>query len=150
AARNDSDIDFRLAEACRLRGDNDVAAHGQLAATTQSVAADSSNHRLRDFVHATSRCEPPADRFVERPGVSHFFNVRAGGENFLSAGQDNDPHIVISVEGFHRETEIFDQAIGKGIQLLWTVQGDYGDGVVFLDDDVFKLHTVSNNYTYTT
>ena len=142
AAGNDSQIDFRLAEAGVLSGDDDVAAHRQLAAAAQGKADHRGDHRLGDLVDLIAVGEPFLNHGVEGTLVGHFFDVGAGGEDFVTAGDDDDAHFGVLVELLHGQRQIFDQAVGQRIERLRTVQSNHGDGAVFGDDDVFVIHLV--------
>jgi hypothetical protein len=80
--------------------------------------------------------------FIEGTSIRHFFDIGAGSEDFLSAGNDHDSNLIVPVEFLQRQGQILDQIVGEGVELLRPIESDYGDGVVFFDDDVRKIHTV--------
>ncbi len=77
AAGNDAEIDFGLAEAGVLGGDDDIAAHRQLAAAAQGETAHRGDHRLRDLIDLVAIGKAFLDALIEGAAVGHFFDVGA-------------------------------------------------------------------------
>src|SRR6185503_567879 len=99
APRDQPEVDLRLAEAGLLRGDADVAGHGQLAAAAQAEAVDHRDHRLGEARHDVE--DPRAAHgvaLVEGGAAGELADVRPGDERLLAgAGDDDhaDPAVVL-------------------------------------------------------
>lgn len=82
-ARDDAQLDFRLAELRVVGGDDEVAHHRQLAAAAQGKAADGGDHGLADAADGL----PVARDVVALVGVgkavlSHGADIGAGRKGF--------------------------------------------------------------------
>src|SRR4249919_1143007 len=97
-AGNDAEIDFRLAKASVLGGDDDVAAHRQFTAAAQGKAVHRGDHRLANSIDLIAVGEPLLNSFVKRTALGHLFDVGAGGENFLPAGDDEDADLAVLIQ----------------------------------------------------
>ena len=94
-ARNDAELDLRLAELRGVGGDDDVALHGELAAAAERKARDRRNHRLAGMGEAVpGGGEVPHER-VHVGLARHLLDVGAGGERLLRPGDDEaaDPGV---------------------------------------------------------
>ena len=142
AAGDDAQVDFGLAEAGVFGGDDDVAAHRQLAAAAQGEADHSGDHRLGDLVDLVAIGEPLLNHGIKGAFVGHLLDVGAGGEDFVSAGDDDDAYFGILIEFLHGQRKVFDQTIGQRVECLRPVQGHDGDGAVTVDYDVVVAHRI--------
>nr|POF14306.1 hypothetical protein CFP56_03330 [Quercus suber] len=109
-AGDDAQLDLRLAEVGFRRAVEDVAHHGQLAATAQRVPVDGRDDGLLDRVGelAPGLDEVVAVRFGEGL-AAHLLDVGAGGEGFVRAGQDGGADGGVLVEGAEGLVELEDE-----------------------------------------
>nr|POE74298.1 hypothetical protein CFP56_70773 [Quercus suber] len=122
-ARDDAQLDLRLAEVGFRRAVEDVAHHGQLAASTQRVSVDRRDDGLLDGVGEVT---PGLDKVVPvglREGLgAHFFDVGAGREGFVRAGQDRGADGGVLVKSAESGIELEDERGEKGIERLGAVE----------------------------
>ncbi len=140
-ARHRADRHLRLAELRRVRGDDQVAHHRQLAATAQRVARhrgdDGLAHRaqrlvvLRDVVVAVHLRVAP---------VGHRADVGAGGERLLAAGDHDDRDAGVVVEGAQRRGQLRGERIVQRVEALRAVERDDRDAVAGVGQDVVVGH----------
>ena len=144
-AGDDPEAGLRLAELGGLGGDDQVTAHGQLAAAAQAVAGD----------RGDERCPEPADRVpaldaalvveVDRRGLCELADVGAGGEGPLAAAEHDRAHRLVAVELRERLHELVHQLVGERVQRLGPVEQDDRDRAVALDLD--QAHFFSRNFS---
>ena len=98
-AGNNAQINLRLTELGRIRGDDKIAHHGDFTAPAQRIAADCRNDRLAEALNrAVIFLKPVLLERVEKRVVHHFFNVRARRKRFLIPGQDDTANVVVALQ----------------------------------------------------
>ena len=130
--RDDPEQDLGLAEHRLLADDAIVARHGQLAATTQGVTADGSDHEARDGRHGVERTmEPGGDdpRFV---GAAELADVGTRGEQSL-APHDDDCAWQVGAERSQCVVEIAEQFLRQRVHLRIVQRDDRNTVVASLD-----------------
>ena len=66
--------------------------------------------------------------------------VGAGAEAAPGAGDDDDPHVVVGVDPVERVDHLVHHRARERVELLGPVEGDRGDALVDLVDDLRVLH----------
>ena len=142
-ARNQSEVDLRLAELRGVGGDTHRARHRQLAAATEREAIDRGDHRL-------TQTFDPIEQRLAMPRVlaagdwrlhRKFVDVGAGHERLLAGTSQNDrPHRGVVACG--RDLLIqFGQRRGvQRVQHFRPVDRDRQHAAVALDEQVFVGH----------
>ena len=139
-AGNDAELDFRLSEFGVIGGDDEIALQGKLAAAAEREARDRGDHRLarrRDAV--PSRGEIAEKRVGERL-VRHLFDVGAGGERLVRAGDDDAADIAVGLEAVDGASEFAHQRAVERIERGRPVEPNESDPAAGLDDDIFAAH----------
>jgi hypothetical protein len=121
-ARDDAQLDLRLAELRVVGGDDEVAHHGQLATAAEREPAHGRDHRFADLPDGF----PVARDVVALVDVGkavarHRADVGAGGEGLLAAGDDHAANGVVGVEGLERGAELVHQLVVERIELLGAI-----------------------------
>src|SRR6516225_6459162 len=80
---NNAELDFRLAKLGVVRGDDEIALHGKLAAAAKRKSRDRGNHRLAGLGDAMPRSDKIAEESVGEGLAGHFLDVGAGGERLV-------------------------------------------------------------------
>ena len=93
AARDDADVDLRLPELRRLRGDDHVARERQFAAAAVAVTADGGDDRLARPPHRAQDGRVEAVKHARCATWAHLLDVRAGAEGLVVAGDDDAAHV---------------------------------------------------------
>src|SRR5262249_36269215 len=96
--RNDSERGLGLAEARRLRRDDQVTREGELAAAAEAVAGDSRDERRPEIANRVPALD--ASRVVELDCLAtrELRDVGTGGERTLGAAEDDAADRVVAVE----------------------------------------------------
>ena len=131
-AGDDAEARLRLAELGLLRGDPDVAGHGQLAAAAESVAVDGGDGGLGHLLQDPEGLVPQLREGTARRGVRavHLGDVRPGHEGLLPpAGEDHHPDVLALPDLPEAGVELVEGLGIQGVQGLGPVDGDGGDGV---------------------
>ena len=125
SARNDANFDFGLTKLGVVCGDDEVAHHGQLAATAQCKSTDRGNDRFAD---ASNGFPIAGDEILvvnlSKAELGHGGNVGTGGKGFFVAGDDDATDLVVGVECFQGLPQLHHQFTMQRIQLLGAVQRD--------------------------
>ena len=85
-ARNDAELDFRLAEFGIVGGDDHVALHGELAAAAERETRDCGDHRLAHRGGAIPIGGEVAQIGIGEGLFRHLLDVGAGRERLVGAG----------------------------------------------------------------
>ncbi len=88
-ARQYTQLDLGLTELGRIRGDQDVAHHRQLAAAAQRVPGDRGDGRRAGGRELRPQLEEVGRVHVGERQLGHLLDVGAGGEGLLVAGEDD-------------------------------------------------------------
>ena len=134
-----------LAEPGRLRGDDEVARHRELAAAAQ---AETGNGSDEGSAHATDRV-PALDAAIlvqrHRSPRSQLGDVRAGRERALVPANDDAANRLVLVELLQSYDELLHQRTGERIQLLRTVEQHDRDrgGPLYEDERLRNAFTAS-------
>mmetsp|Transcript_180248 Transcript_180248/g.572048 ORF Transcript_180248/g.572048 Transcript_180248/m.572048 type:complete len:343 (+) Transcript_180248:207-1235(+) len=127
-ARDGTQLDFRLAELRILGRNDDVATHGELAATAQGEAVDGRDDGLA--------CVGDAGPMRQHVAVPHFritfagvhlLDVRPGGEGLADARDHDCPDGVVCVDFLQLFHQLLHERVRKRIQSLGTVQREHSD-----------------------
>src|SRR6266545_4502628 len=133
-ARQDSELDFGLAEARALRRDDQVTCHRELAAAAEAIAGDRGDERRP---HAAD-CIPAVDSplLVKRNGrtLGELADVRAGSERTLGAAEHDAADGVVTVESLQLGDELVHELARERVELLRPVEKDDRNRVVALDE----------------
>ena len=100
--RHDAQLDLRLGKTRRLRGDDEIALHRQLAAPTVGVAIDRRNQRRVQAVQAL-----PVSARIELHnlgwgGGGHDPNIGPGCKCAPFTGEDDHPYLRVRIQSFQR------------------------------------------------
>src|SRR5262249_27853377 len=123
-ARDEADLDLRLAELRRLRRDDHVARQREFATPAEGVTADRRDDRL---ARAPQYLPDRGSKAVEHPGrtaLPHLFDVRAGAERAVAAMNDDAEHLAVRLAGLQRVGEFARQLGAQRIQRLWAIELD--------------------------
>src|SRR5262245_15173257 len=75
--------------------------------------------------------------------LEHRTNVSSRAKATTGAGHDNHTGAIVFPEGRISVGEFVSHQICIGIQFLWTVEGDGGNVILHLDQDLFVVHKAS-------
>jgi hypothetical protein len=97
-AGDDPELDLGLSELGVIRGDDEIAHHGKLAAATECKTGNRGDDRL-----AHTRQPLVVGRIVGAENlditlVRHFLDIGAGGKGLVRPGDEDAPHTCIAVE----------------------------------------------------
>ena len=123
----DAQIDLGLAELGIVSGDDEVAHHGQLAATAQRKARDRRNDGLAAAGHGLPIAGDKV--FAIDLGIGfggHLLNVGPGGKGLVRAGNDDTADASVRFGHSQGRCQVVHQLIVKGVQGLWPVEADQG------------------------
>src|SRR5438876_2178582 len=113
--------------------------HRQFAAATESIAADSSYHRLMNAAN-TQPCIKTAHHHINRRLIGHLFNICPGGKGFIPCSREHDTaDSLVSVELIKRLSQLAHQSKIEGIQLFRSVQHGDANVLLTLDKNVLVL-----------
>src|SRR5262249_61276326 len=92
AAREQSQLDFGLAELGVLDGDPDGACHGRFATTAERKTIDGCNHRFAEVLDEIEDSLPEAARpfRFERPDMRELADVCSGDERLVPSPREDD------------------------------------------------------------
>src|SRR5580704_10544865 len=145
-ARDDAELDFRLTEFGVVGGDDDVALHGELAATAERKTGDRGDHRFARLCNPVPvRGEIAEIDFDERP-LRHLLDVGAGGERLVRPGNDHAADSAVGLEAVDGVSEFANQRGVERVECLWAIEPDQSDPAAGFDNDVFAAHGVSRYY----
>src|SRR5207248_4244768 len=139
-ARTDAEGHFRQTEPRVLAGEDHVAGHRQLEASTQRVAVHRRDGGGRDVLDQRGQHMAQLAEFARLPGPhrSHLGDVRAGDEGALAgAGEDDDAGVGALAD---RLGQLAQRLGVQRVQRLRPVDGDGRDGRLVLDQDVLVGH----------
>ena len=134
-AGDEAELDLRLAELRRLRGDDHVAEHRQLAAAAEAVAGDRRDDRRPDLPDRVPALQARRSDGVDRARRGQLADVGAGREGALAAAEDDAAHRLVGVQLLERGDDLAHQLVGERVQRLGAVHQDDADRAVPLDDD---------------
>src|SRR5215467_2176783 len=139
-ARDDAELDFRLAELGRVRGNDNVGLHGEFAAAAERKAGHRRDDRLARFRNRIPiRTEIPEIGFDKR-FVGHLLDVSTGGKGLLVAGDQHAPDLVVGIESLDRARKLIDQGLVECVQGLRAVEPDDSDPAFRFDDNILIAH----------
>src|SRR5690606_4505533 len=98
--------------------DDEIAHHGQLAATAERKAADGGDHRLAaagDIVPAGGKV---LDHGLGEAVGLHFLDIRTGGKGLLRTGDDDGADAGICLEGGENAPQLVKQLAVQRVQRL--------------------------------
>ena len=144
-AGDDPEAGLGLAELGRLGGDDQVAAHGELAATAEAEAGDGGDERRPEAADRVPALDATLVVEVDRAGLGQLADVGAGGEGALAAAEHDRAHRLVAVELSERRDELVHQLVGERVQRLGPVEQDDRDCAVALDLD--QAHFFSRNFS---
>jgi hypothetical protein len=131
-ARNNPQLDLGLAKHGLGPRVEDVAHHGQLAAAAQRVPVYGCDQGL---LEEGDEVGPLFYEVVAVGGaegeVGHLFDVGAGGEGFVRAGEDDGADGGGGLEGAEGGVEFEDEGGGEGIEGFGAVELDWRELAVF-------------------
>src|SRR5262249_23607327 len=129
-ARDDPEIDLRLADLRRAGCVAQVAGDRELAAPAEREAVDRGDRRLRHRLEQPRRLVPeraPRLRFVDTE-LAHVPDVRTSGERLLAgARQDDDPRIGIVGELVESVPQLSQRRKIERVERILSVDGDEDD-----------------------
>lgn len=121
---NGAQRNLGLTELGLIAGIDDVAHHGQLAATAQSVSINGSNDGLLGAGHLGPVVEEVALDAL-RVGVGqHLLDISSSSECLLASSQNDGSNALILAKSLQGGGQLLHQAIAKGVQSLGAVQRD--------------------------
>src|SRR5258706_6550060 len=140
-AGHDAEIDLGLAELRIVGGNDDVAHQRQLVAAAERVTRDSGDHRLAN----AAQMLPVARNVVRHVGVHvaevlHGGDVRAGGERFLVAGDEDRADALIGIVGIQRLRQLLHQLGVERVEVVRAVERGDADPALLLGQDEFIAH----------
>jgi hypothetical protein len=101
-----SRCDFRQTELGIVRCDDEVAHHGQLAASTQCIARDRGDQWFAASGNAIPLCQVVALENVRMGQGCHLANVGAGGEGPFGAGDDDAADAIIRLQTIQGDQQL--------------------------------------------
>ena len=122
-ARHDAELDFRLAELRRVGGEDEVAHHGQLAASAEGEAGDRGDDRLAHRGQPLPPGEAVIGIHLAVGPVLHLLDVGAGGERLRRAGDDKAAYGRIGIRRGHRVKQLGGELPVDRVQCRGAVQG---------------------------
>src|SRR5690606_9981081 len=133
-------FDFRLAELGRVRGDDEVAHHRELAAAAKREASYRGDHGFA----AAGDTIPRADEILLvdlHVGLRlHLLDVSAGGERFFRTGDDDAANSVVGLPGIENLVELGDQRTVESVEGLRAIERDKTNLSAGLDENVLVSH----------
>ncbi len=138
-ARHDAEIDLGLAEGGIVRGEDDVAGHGKLAAAAKRIAGNRGDDRLAAMADAVERRDEIAAIGLDEGLLVHLLDVDAGGKGLLITGDDDAADPGIGLEPVERAVEFADEERVQRVQRMRAVERDQPDFPLGADDDRLKF-----------
>ena len=139
AARNESQLDFGLAELRVVHRDPDGASHRRLAAAAERKAIDRRDHRLAEVLDEIEDLLPETAGLLrlERRGMRELADVGARDECFVAgARQDDAAHCRVISRVLECGPQICPSRRVQGVEHLGPIDGHIGDGVLLLVQDI--------------
>jgi len=134
-AGHDAEVDLRLSELRRLRRDDQVARHRQLAAAAEAIAGDGRDERRAQRADRVPLVDASVLVELDRRRVGELGNVRACCERALVAADDDAADRAVVVEAAQGRHQLVHQRPGERVELLRPVEKDHGDRSIPLDED---------------
>jgi hypothetical protein len=132
----EADAHERHAEARGLGGDAQVAVQCQLAAARDRVAVHHGDRGMARALHPLQDLRDAALRVGGAAALAHLAQVHARAEGAARAAHHHDPHARILVELVEARAQPAEQRRAHRIALLRAVEGDGGDAVRDLGEDL--------------
>ena len=129
-AGHHADTNFRLGEARRGTGDDQVAVHRQLAASAQGMALHGGDQRLAAGGERLPVALHPALLDLQHGRLRQFVEIGAGGERRAISGEDDDPGIGALVEAPYVLRQSLAQAHVQGVEHCRAVQSQQGHALL--------------------
>ena len=142
-AGNNAELDFRLAQTRCLAGDAERTGQRQLASPAQGKSVDGSDGRFAEMFDAVQDGLPPQRTFLGllRGIGGQFADVGAGDKRLLpGSGEDHRPDAGILLQALETRTQLFDRPGIERVQHLGAIDGDRGDLLATIHQQVFVCH----------
>ena len=140
-AGDDAQFNFRLPELGGVRGNYEIAHHGQFAATTKSVARNGCNDRLATTVDPLPVLTNEVSHVdIHIAAVLHPLNIGTSRKCLLITGDHQGANTVICLKSIHGVCDFIHQIVGQGIERLGSVEGNQSDVVPRFDENVLVIH----------
>ena len=133
---DEADAHQRHAEARGLGGDAQVAVQRQLAAARDRVAVHHGDRGMARALHPLQDLRDAALRVGGAAALAHLAQVHARAEGAARAAHHHDPDARIGVELVEARAQPAEQRRAHRIALLRAVEGDGGDAVHDLGEDL--------------
>ncbi len=132
ATRHGAESDLGLAELGGLASDDEVAHHGELAATAEGIAVHGSNNRLLNTGHIV-----PEGEHVHLVGIDvvlggHLLDIGTSSECLGGTSDNNRANRGVLVKLLELCIELLDESIAKSVQSLGAVQSDDANAILDL------------------
>ncbi|MNU88818.1 hypothetical protein D3C71_786400 [compost metagenome] len=132
-AGNQAEVDLRLADPGAVRGDAQVAGHGQFQAAAQRKTIDAGQHRLGHAFDAAHQllAQQREVTSLNRAQSVHFRDVGTGHECLRAGpGQHHHPHLRVRRSGGKGRIQRFQGGAVERVELVRPVHRDGADGAV--------------------
>jgi hypothetical protein len=139
-ARNQTEVDLRLAEARLLGCVDPIARTREFATSTQRVAVHGRDRGDRERFEGVPHRVPEAAEGLRLPGVerTHLGDVRSRRESPPLSGQHDRAHGCVRVEAFTTTHQLFERGAVERIERLRAVENQQLDGAAALDS--YAIH----------
>src|SRR6202165_3778708 len=139
-ARDDAEVDLRLAETGVVPRDDQVAHQRHLAPAAQRVAVDRGDQRLAEPGERRPTSGLLANKLIDGRLLRPVADVGPRRAPLRPARQDHRPHAVVGIELGQRPSQLADQGGAQGVQDLGPVERHGRDRRLDLDEDVLVPH----------
>ena len=129
-----AEVDLGLPELRRLRRDDQVAEHRELAAAAEAEAGDRGDDRRAQVADLVPLVDAPVLVERDRRSGGELGDVGAGRERALAAAEHDRADLRVGVELLQRTDDRAHQLARERVQLLRTVHQHDADAPVALDE----------------
>ncbi len=140
-AGHDAEIDFRLSELGGIGRDDEIAEHGEFAASAERPSRDRGDHRLAHGSDAVVGFGEEVRLEHVHVGLRrHLLDVGARREGAVGSGQHDASHGVVAVPCLERSDQFLQELAIQRIERFRPVQRDDADRTVGCHEDVLVGH----------
>ena len=144
-ARDDPQVDLRLAQPGGVRGVDEIAGHGHLEPAPQGKAVDAGDHRDLQGLELKAGLVGRGGEGPGRQGVKFQkdLDVRPGDEGPAGPGEQQHPDLGVPAHPVQGVLKLRQHLVVQGVELVRAVEGDGGDSGLVVKQNGLIRHGLS-------